>query len=161
MTPKQQELLDKQTSLAALKQWRTTLVSIQSELQRMLDMLPRRRDRFQHNQADELTRALRYVEIGLAKQNGVAFEPFPIMKPMVGKPGLEETNLRIEILEDECADLRDYVKLWPNASATNQFRYIGRPEKTTIEGRWLEPGDVVTLNETQAHAMRDRFEVVQ
>lgn len=161
MTPKQQELLDKQTKVAALKQWRTTLVSIQSELQRMLDMLPRRRDRFQHNQADELTRALKYVEIGLAKQNGVAFEPFPIMRPMIDKPGLEETNLRIEILEEECADLRDHIKLWPSVSATNKFRYVGKPDKHTVDGRFVEPGEIVELSESAAQAFRDRFEIVQ
>lgn len=157
---KTEELRAKEEQLVALKQWRTVLSKIVGELQRMRDLLPRRRDRFQHIEYDRLTSALRYCEIGLEKQNGVAFVPFDLMAPMVGKPGFEETDDRIEALEAECTELRKWVKRWPTPDTTHEYRYTGRPDKTSIDGRYVEPGDIVPLTETRALALADRFEPV-
>ena len=44
--------------LVKLKQWRKVLINLQAELNKMRDLLPIRRDRFQHMEFDNLTRAL-------------------------------------------------------------------------------------------------------
>ena len=44
---------------------------------------------------------------------------------------------------------------WPR-----EFRYTGKRFKTEINGRYLEAGDIVSLNAQQAEAFKDRFELV-
>jgi hypothetical protein len=44
---------------------------------------------------------------------------------------------------------------WPR-----EFRYTGGRFRTEIDGRYVEPGDLVSLNARQAEAFEDRFEVV-
>lgn len=158
MTSAQTELFEKEKQLAAAKTWRSTLISVRDELQRKLDLLPRfGRTRFDHRDADFLTKALQLVNVGLTSNEG---EPFPIMAPLVNRPGLVKTDETITRLEKECASLRDYVKWWPTPDTKNEFKYTGRPGKCTIGGRYLEKGDVVALSETQFEAMHDRFEPI-
>jgi hypothetical protein len=44
---------------------------------------------------------------------------------------------------------------WPRA-----FRYTGQRFRTELDGRYVEPGDVVRLSAHQAESLRDRFEPV-
>jgi hypothetical protein len=155
------ELKAKTEELVKLKQWRPALITIQQELQKMLDLLPRRRDRFQHMKFDTLTAALKDV------QNGFAYDmftnepsagiPFEFMTCMNKRPGLQETDARIEILTAECKELRADLKRWPTPDTKHQYRYTGRDYKHAD----LVKGDVVLLSEGQALAFADRFEAVE
>lgn len=157
MTAKTQELHDKEIKLAAAKQWRVTLIAVRDELQRMLDLIPRRRSMLQHREWFDLTNALKYIDIGLKRNEGI---PFDVMTPMVGRPGLLQTDATIEDLEADCEDLREHVKKWPTPDAKNKFKFIGRPDKHHRDGRYLEPGDVVSLSESAATALGDLFEPI-
>lgn len=154
MTAKTAELHEKETKLAALKQWRSTLIAIREELQRRLDLVPRRRNAVQHRQYFDLTEALKYIDLGLTRNEGV---PFDVMAPMMNKPGLLRTDATIDTLDTECKALRKWVKRWPTPDTKNKFKYTGRPDKCFREGRLLQPGDVVSLSESAALANADMF----
>ena len=51
-----------------------------------------------------------------------------------------------------------YLRAWPEDGMTKPFRYLG-PGKhfDTPNQRWLEPGDVMMLDESQAAAWAERF----
>jgi hypothetical protein len=69
----------------------------------------------------------------------------------INRPGLS----RLRELEGKLTALRDQLsdpQPWPR-----EFRYTGRPGRTRIGGRHLEPGDVVALSRQQARAFGDRF----
>jgi hypothetical protein len=161
---KVEELQAKTEELVKLKQWRPVLIKIQAELQKLLDLLPRRRNMTQHAQYDELTKALKLVNVGFTYERGTkgATEgiPFAIMTPMEHRPGLEETDARIKILTDECRELRAYCKRWPTPDTKNKFKYIGKPNKHAQDGKYLEPGDEVLLSESAALSLADRFEAI-
>lgn len=148
--------------LVKLKQWRPVLLKIQAELQKRLDLLPRRRDRFQHMEFDTLTRALKNVEHGLTYDtfSNTPIIPFDFMNVMVKRPGLIETDLRIAQLEADCKQWRAHERRWPTPDTTRDYRYIGKPDRHTVDGRFLDKGEVVPLTETQAVAFADRFEPV-
>ena len=88
MTAKALELQDKESKLAAAQQWRSTLIAIREELTRRVDLLPRRRNAVQHRQHFDLTEALKCIDTGLTRNEGV---PFDVMAPMMNKPGLLRT----------------------------------------------------------------------
>jgi hypothetical protein len=162
---KAEELKAKTDELVKLKQWRPVLVKIQAELQKMLDLLPRRKDRFQHMESDRLNSALKSVAQGFSydmftnePSEGI---PFPFMNVMNKRPGLEETDVKIAILEEECKELRAYCKRWPTPDTKHQYKYVGKPDRHTQDGKLLERGDVVLLSETSALALADRFEAVE
>jgi hypothetical protein len=157
MTAKTQELHEKEIKLAAAKLHRVLLIAVRDELQRMLDLIPRRRNMHQHREFFGLTKALTYIDIGLTRNEGV---PFDVMAPLLGKPGLLRTDETIEDLEIDCEELREHVKKWPTPSTKNKFKFIGRPDKHHRDGRYLEPGDVVSLSESAATALADLFEAV-
>jgi len=154
VTAKTLELQEKETKLAAAKQWRSTLIAIREELTRRVDLLPRRRNAVQHRQHFDLTEALKCIDTGLTRNEGV---PFECMAAMPNKPGLLRTDATIDTLDAECKALRQWVKRWPTPGTTNKFKYTGRPDKCFREGRYLEPGDVVSLSESAATANADMF----
>jgi hypothetical protein len=154
MTAKTLELREKETKLADAKQWRSTLVSVQTELQRLLDLLPRRRNFAEHQRFQELTEALKLIDIGLTRNERVLLD---VMQPLVSRPGLLRTDATIEELGAECKALRKHVKRWPTPDTQNKFKYTGKPNKCYREGKYLEPGDVIVLNESAATALADMF----
>lgn len=162
---KAEELKAKTDELVKLKLWKPALIKIQQQLQKMRDLLPRRRDRFQHMEFDTLTSALKMVENGFEydmftnkPNHGI---PFDFMACMNKRPGLIETDERIAQLEDECKELRAYCKRWPTADTKHEYRYTGKPDRHTQDGKCLERGDVVLLSESAALALADRFEAVE
>ena len=148
--------------LVKLKQWRPVLLKVQAELNKMRDLLPIRRDRFQHIEFDNLTRALKNIDNGLTYDtfSNTPIVPYDFMKVMVGRPGLIETDLRIAQLEADCKEWRAYAKRWPTPDTKREYRYTGKPYRHTVDGKALEKGDVALLTENQALAFADRFEEV-
>ena len=150
--------------LVKLKQWRPVLLKIQAELNKMRDLLPIRRDRFQRMDFDMLTRALKNVQNGLTVDwfSNMPFIPYDFMKCMIKRPGLVETDLRIAQLEADCKEWRAYERRWDSPDRKHQYRYTGKPYRHTHDdGKVLEKGDVVLLSESQALALADRFEAVE
>lgn len=149
--------------LVKLKQWRKVLIKLQGELNKLRDLLPIRRDRFQHMEFDNLTRALKNIDDGLTYDtfSNTPIIPYDFMKVMVKRPGLTETDIRIEQLEADCKEWRAYEKRWPTPDTKREYTYVGKPYRHTQDGKVLEKGDVVLLSESQALALADRFEAVE
>jgi hypothetical protein len=157
MTAKAVELAEKEIRLENARQWRVKLIAVRDELQSMLDRIPRRRNIVQHREYFSVTNALKYVDLGLTRNEG---ELFPCMAGMMGKPGLLRTDATIEDLEAECEELRAHVALWPTKDTKNKFKFIGPPDKHQRDGRILEAGDICLLSESAATALADFFELV-
>ncbi len=96
---------------------------------------------------------LLYLARGITVNDGVNN---PRLKDRIGRPGFSELQRLVMKLRDlrERAVAREKAR-WPRA-----FRYTGKPGKSQMEGRYLETGEVVDLNEAQAAALADRFEEV-
>jgi hypothetical protein len=83
------------------------------------------------------------------------------LTPFLGKPGLAETARRIEANERLLAEAEAVLARWPTETTTHPFRYTGPPRCAyRPDGGYVQPGEVVLLNENAAYAMRDRFEPV-
>jgi hypothetical protein len=150
--------------LVKLKQWRKVLINLQAELNKMRDLLPIRRDRFQHMEFDNLTRALKNIDQGLTVDtfSGTPIIPYDFMKVMVKRCGLIECDVRIAQLEADLKEWRAYERRWDSPDRRHQYRYTGKPYRHTHDdGKVLEKGDVVLLSESQAQALADRFEAVE
>jgi hypothetical protein len=102
----------------------------------------------------EMTWARQQLANGVASKDGIAFAE---LAPFVDKPGIDQIRRIIAGLEAERDALRAHLERWPNSSTRHPYRYTGPVFKTMWEGRYLQPGDVVELNATQAAAFADRF----
>jgi hypothetical protein len=78
----------------------------------------------------------------------------------IAVPGLRRTAETIARLEDERKGLTAYLEQWRDGTITRPHRYTGKRYKHSMGGRFVEPGEVVELNDSQAHAWRDRFDAV-
>jgi len=94
---------------------------------------------------------------GIRERDGLVFAE---LLPRVRKPGLARLDVRIRQAEAEITRLRDYLARWPSDATTHAFRYTGRHGRHEHNWRYLEPGDVVELNESRASAWADRSEPV-
>ena len=116
-----------------------------------------------HYRDAKLKESLSGLVLGIAPEVGVFFEE---LSPFVGKPGIAELERIIAALEAEreelSAALSAFLHRWPTATTMRPYRYIGREGKHRLEdGRMAEPGEIVELNQRQAHSLRDRFEPVE
>lgn len=156
-----EQLRAAETELVKLKQWKPLLLKIKAEIQKEIDLLPRRRNLIDHAKWVQLTAALQVVDNGFTYDVSAKFPNeaiLPVMEPMLRRPGLIETDERIARLEADCKEWRAHEKRWPTAQTRHSYRYTGRPYKATFDGKELVPGDIVQLSEGQAIAWADRFE---
>lgn len=147
--------------LVKLKQYLPVVRKVKAEIQKEIDLLPRRRNLIEHAKWVQLNEALAIVDNGFTYTVTPKFpdQPvFPGTEPMLRRPGLIETELRIAQLEADCKEWRAWEKRWPSADTKHDYRYTGRPYKATVDGKELVPGDVVKLTENSAVAWADRFE---
>jgi len=86
---------------------------------------------------------------------------FDELVPFVGKPGVVELERTIVALEREREALSRTLERWPTEDTKHPYRYTGREDKASFDGRLLQPGDVVELLFRQARAWADRFEAVE
>ena len=157
-------LVETQTQLAAEMRHRDLLETLVKHVEAKGAHLPKtkaeRLARAAHRLADERLRA--DIEHSLSQlENGVTWAAgvcFPELEPLVGKPGLRVTRVKVARLEREAAELQTLEAQW--AKGTRKFRYVGKPDKFRHDGRFLEPGDEVELGRARAMALRDMFEAV-
>jgi len=158
-----------------LETLRSEIDSALADLRRKRARLGERpRDAFDLRRATDLDGAIRALEgdglthvDGLvhdlgwlaAKQNARAVEQG--YGAAIAIPGLADIARRLAAMDAAERRERERVERWPASDTTHPYRYAGPRFKTTWDGdRYLEPGDVVELNEVQAAAFGDRFEAV-
>jgi hypothetical protein len=145
--------------LIALGDSRTARIILRDEFREKRAAIGERpRTPLEQRDAGLLDDALNQIERGIAREAGIAFDA---LRPFVGLPGLAAIERTIARLTAERDELETYLDRWPDAQQTHAFRFIGRPYKTQIAGRYLEFGDIVDLTERQAAAWSDRFEAVE
>ena len=105
----------------------------------------------------ELEEALSQLRDGIPHNGGIRF---PELAPFVGKPGTLQLQRQLASLTREQGEHAAYLERWPTDDVRLPHRYSGAPFKARFDGRELQPGDVVDLNEAQARANADRFELV-
>ena len=84
----------------------------------------------------------------------------PRVAARTGKPGLNTLNYLVVRLEDKLKKVEEREAFWPTPETRHPYRYVGKKYKHRQDERYLEPGEVVLLSETQASAWRDRFVLV-
>lgn len=153
---KRDEYFAKQSRLADALLHKDALLKAKEAIEKDIAAIPfRTREASEHARRNQLVAALHDIQQGL----DLDFYIGPLaLVPRVGRLGVHDTEILIVRLERECADLYEHVTRWPTADTTHPYRYKGKPHKAQMGGKYLEPGDVVALNETSATAMADMFE---
>lgn len=155
------------TRLAELKHeldvalnWKERLEELLADLlKRLHDDLPKRgRSYDQQRQAEALSAAIQDVKQGVAVREGVSEH---IWLDISGKAGLDTISERIPMLRKDIRLLRRHLTRWPSESVTHPYRFKGSAGLTHLDGRELEPGDVVNLTRAQAGGWRERFEEIE
>lgn len=97
---------------------------------------------------------LQLLEDGVTRDAGITNPRLEDLRGHYGRKWWQRTRERlVKLREHEAARAAA-------AKTTRSYRYTGPRHKTFIGGRYLDTGEVVTLNATQAEAFRDRFEEV-
>lgn len=153
---KRDEYFAKQNQLADALLHKDALLKAKEAIEKDLAAIPSRtREASEHMRRSQLVASLKDIEQGA--DVGYYIGPLALV-PRVGKLGIYETEILIVRLERECADLHEHVSRWPTPDTRHAFRYKGRPDKVSFDGRYLVPGEVVEMNETRATALADMFE---
>lgn len=97
---------------------------------------------------------LQMLDTGVKQGDGVSNAKLEALRGLHGRDWWRRTRERlVKIREQEVGRATETGK--------RPFKYTGPRHKAFIDGRYLEPGDVVLLNSVQAEAWQDRFEIVQ
>jgi len=141
---------------AATAHWRQ-LTAIRDELERDLGKLDRHRSHHEWRESGVIREALGQLARGVVAADGYSF---PVMGDLVGKPGLTQTKQTITKLTAEQDLLNAFLLRWPEATTSHPYRYTGPKWKCSIDGKDVQPGDVVQLSATQVESWGDLFEAV-
>lgn len=107
--------------------------------------------RSEQDSQSDLRRSLVQLERGIHRAEGV----IPALVPFVGKLGISDTEKKLDALRREHAEWA--AKIGRDPDERTPYRYTGPPRKHSVDGRYVECGEVVLLTSSQFEHLRDRF----
>jgi hypothetical protein len=143
--------------LAEATALRERQLELEAVLKKRLAALGRPRTAEAQAESRKLTESIAQLRGGVSRDDGAWF---PEVAGFAGRPGIDANERIIEDLTRELEGLRARAADWPEGVTARPFRYTGPAFKMRMDGREIEPGEVVLLNESQARSFGDRFEPV-
>jgi hypothetical protein len=150
---------------AALRELRRTY----EQRLRALEALPVMERLASADKLNDLRMTLSQIDRGVESDEGADSDVWNLLiGPLITSlrmraPGLEPIERVLDTMRAERAEAeeRERTSAAATSTAPRCYRYTGRPGGHVMpNGRGLEPGDVVELNQRAASVLADRFELV-